>query len=83
MSGFIDGKLCLWGHHYSDSVAYGSMLSSSGTSDRRVRIQWLSFAFQKFASSLWICLITKIKRSSRERPSKLNDYPLAFPDVNV
>ena len=75
MSGFTDGKLCQWGHHYSKCMAYGSMLSPSGTSDRRVQIQWHSFAFRKFASSLWI---TKIERCSRERPSELNWLATGF-----
>ena len=71
MPGFIDGKLCRWGYHYSNSVAYGLRLSPSGTCDRRVWIQSLSFGFWKFASTLWICSITKIERSSREWPSEL------------
>ena len=47
-------------------------------SDRRVWIQWLSFALRKLASSLWICSITKIERSSRQWPLELKWLATGF-----
>ena len=43
-------------------MVHGSRFIPSGASDRIVWIQWLSFVLRKFASSLWICWITKNKK---------------------